>query len=68
MSQPKLVKAKTKMLTLRITADQLRLIDQKADRCGVRRSHYLRSIVLQAARSTAAQGYLRIREPEGMIA
>lgn len=67
MAHPKSVKSKTKMLTIKLTVDQFRLIDQRAEKCGVNRSRWMRSILLQAARSAAAQGYLRIREPDGVI-
>jgi hypothetical protein len=60
------VESKTKMLTIKLTADQSRLIDQKAKRCGVKRSVWMRSILTQAASRTAMQGYLRIREPDGL--
>lgn len=60
-------KTKSKMLTIKVTADQLRLIEQRAEKCGVKKGPWARSIVLQAARSAAAQGYLRIREPDGVI-
>ncbi len=68
MAHPKSVKSKTKMLTIKLTPDQVRLIDQKAEKCKVDRSKWMRSILTQAARSTAMQGYLRIREPDGVIA
>lgn len=67
MAHPRTVKAKTKMLTIKVTADQLRMIDAKADKCGVKRGPWVRSVVMQAARSIAQQGFLRIREPDGVI-
>lgn len=59
-------KSKNKTLTLKVTFDQFRMIEQKAEKCGVDRSKWMRSVLAQAARSTAMQGYLRIREPDGV--
>jgi uncharacterized protein (DUF1778 family) len=60
------IKSKTQMLTIKLTEDQQRLIDQKAKMCGVKRSVWMRSILTQAASRKAMQGYLRIREPDGV--
>lgn len=62
------VEPKTKMLSVKFTPEQRRMIDQRARRCGVKTTVWMRSILLQAARTAAAQGYLRIREPDGVIA
>ena len=45
------------------------IIAQRAKHCGVRVSVWMRSVLLQAAQSAARQpsdGYLRIREPDGV--
>ena len=60
------VSPKTKVTTIKFTPEQHRLIDQRAKRCGVRITHWMRSILLEAATRTAQEGYLRIREPNGM--
>ena len=65
------IASKTKVAVIRMTAEQLRLIDARAKRCGVRTSVWMRSILLQAANTEPARfgrgdGYLRIREPDGV--
>ena len=59
------VQSKTKMLTVKVTPEQYRIVTQRAEQCEVRRGTWIRSILLQAATSKADKGYLRIREPEG---
>lgn len=57
--------SKTKTATFKVTPEQHRLIEQRAKRCGVRMSTWIRAILLQAATRQATEGYLRIREPDG---
>jgi uncharacterized protein (DUF1778 family) len=58
--------SKNERVTLRLTPEQHRLIDQRAKRCGVRMTVWMRSILLQvASRQEASDGYLRVREPKG---
>jgi len=55
--------------TIKMSHEQRRLIDQRAKECGVRASVWMRSILMQAAKSAARKpedGYLRIREPDGV--
>jgi uncharacterized protein (DUF1778 family) len=61
------IQPKTKVATIKLTPDQHKLIDQRAKRCGVRMSVWMRSILLQAASRNASEGYLRIREPDGAV-
>ena len=56
---------KMKMATFRVTAEQHRLIEQRAKKCGVPVGAWMRSILMQAARRNSSEGYLRIREPNG---
>jgi hypothetical protein len=59
----------TEVATVKMTPEQRRLIHQRAKHCGVRVSVWMRTILLQAAQSAARQpsdGYLRIREPDGV--
>jgi hypothetical protein len=58
----------TEITTIKMTAEQRRLINQRAKQCGVRASVWMRSILMQAAQSAArsSEGYLRIREPNGV--
>ena len=59
----------TKLASVRLKPEQHRLIEQRAKRCGVRTGAWMRSILLQAAQSAAkgpSDGYLRIREPDGV--
>jgi hypothetical protein len=55
--------------TIKMSSEQRRLINQRAKQCGVRASVWMRSILMQAAQSASRQqtdGYLRIREPNGV--
>lgn len=59
----------TEVATVKMTPEQRRLISQRAKLCGVRVSVWMRSVLMQAAQSAARQpsdGYLRIKEPDGM--
>lgn len=60
------VPPKSKVASIKLTPDQHKLIDQRAKRCGVRMSVWMRSILLQAASRQSSEGYLRIREPDGV--
>jgi hypothetical protein len=66
------IPSRIKIATIRLTADQHKLIDQRAKRCGVHMSVWMRSILLQAVSQNAAtderdRGFLRIREPNGAV-
>lgn len=61
------IASKTKVATLRLTPDQYRSIESRAKKCGVRVSEWIRAIVMQAATRKSDEGYLRIREPDGVI-
>lgn len=55
--------------TIKMSREQRRLIEQRAKHCGVRPSVWMRTILMQAAQSASRQtsdGYLRIREPDGV--
>lgn len=56
---------KTKQTALRMTLEQYRMLELRAEHCGVRLGPWMRSILLQAATQKARKGYLRIREPDG---
>jgi hypothetical protein len=56
---------KTKVAAVKLTPEQYREIEQRAERCGVRLSAWMRSILLQAASQKSRKGYLHIREPDG---
>jgi hypothetical protein len=58
---------KTKVTTLKLTPEHHRLLDQRAKRCGLPLAQWMRSILLQAATRRPDAGYLRIREPDGLI-
>lgn len=57
--------SKNERVTLRLTAEQYRLIEQRARKCGVRLPVWMRSVLLQAAKREASEGYVRIKEPDG---
>jgi uncharacterized protein (DUF1778 family) len=59
------VKHKTVTASVKLTPEQHKMIDQRAQQRGVRMSVWMRSILLQAASRQAQEGYLRIREPDG---
>jgi len=55
--------------SIKMSTEQMRLINQRAKHCGVRPSVWMRSVLMQAAQSASRQksdGYLRIREPDGV--
>lgn len=59
----------TEVSSIKMTPEQRRIINQRAKACGVRVSVWMRSILMQAAQSANRQpsdGYLRIREPDGV--
>ncbi len=60
------VAPKTKVATIKLTPEQHKLLDQRAKRCGVPLARWMRSVLLQAATRQASEGYLRIREPDGV--
>lgn len=64
------IPSRSKIASFKLTPEQHRLIDQRARKCGVRMSVWMRSILLQAASAEPARvgrggGYLHIREPDG---
>lgn len=63
------VPAKTKFVGIKFTDEQHRMIAQRAERCKVSMSAWMRAILLQAASSSNASkpGYLRIKEPNGAL-
>ena len=55
--------------TIKMSHEQRQLINQRAKKCGVRASVWMRSILMQAVKSAGREpedGYLRIREPDGV--
>ncbi|HEY6357724.1 MAG TPA: hypothetical protein VIX35_05745 [Vicinamibacterales bacterium] len=55
--------------SIKMSTEQLRLINQRAKHCGVRPSVWMRTVLMQAAQSAArgvGDGYIRIREPNGV--
>jgi len=58
---------KDRVVSLKFTTDQVRDIEARAKRCGVSRSVWMRTILCQAATRQPAEGYLRIKEPDGRL-
>lgn len=58
---------KSKIAAFKITPEQHRMIEQRAEKCGVKAGTWMRVIVLQAVGSRANDGFLRIREPDGSM-
>lgn len=58
---------KDRVVSLKFTADQVRDIDTRAKRCGVSRSVWIRTILLQAATRQPSEGFVRVKEPDGRL-
>jgi len=56
---------KTKQTAIRFAPEQYRLLEQRAEHCGLRLNVWMRSILVQAATQKPRKGYLHIREPDG---
>jgi hypothetical protein len=69
LPKKKRISAKTRRATVKLTPDQLQLIHDRARLRGVKTAVWMRSILLQAAKSQSAaeggRGYIRIKEPTG---
>jgi len=55
--------------SIKMSTEQLRLINQRAKHCGVRPSVWMRTVLMRVAQSAAdnrSDGYIRIREPDGV--
>jgi hypothetical protein len=55
--------------SIKMSNEQLRLINQRAKQCGVRPSVWMRTVLMRVAQSAAenrSDGYIRIREPDGV--
>lgn len=58
---------KIKRFTVKFTPEQHKAISARAERCGLRVSSWVRSILVQAATRPAKDGHLRIKEPDGVF-
>lgn len=58
---------KTTRVSLALQPEQLRLLEQRAERCKMSVSAWMREILTQAATRPAREGYLRIHEPNGAL-
>ena len=58
---------KDRVVNTKFTVEQVRLMDARAKRCGVSRSVWIRTILIQAATRQPAEGFVRIKEPDGSI-
>ena len=64
------ISLKTRQTAIKFSPEQYRLLEQRAEQCGVRVSVWMRSILLQAATQKPRtqppwKGYLHILEPDG---
>jgi len=57
---------KTVVVTLRMSPKQLRLIQERAKKRGVKLRQWMRSILLQVAERQSSERYVRIKEPDGI--
>jgi hypothetical protein len=58
---------KTTRVSLALAPEQLRLLEQRAERCKMSVSAWMRVILMQAAIRPAREGHLRIKEPNGEL-
>jgi len=58
--------AKDKGVYIRLTPEQFTMIKQRAERCGVRMTPWMRSVLLQVAKKNGAPGIVNVREPDGI--
>jgi len=56
---------KDRVVSLKFTADQARDIEASAKKCGVSRAVWMRAILSQAATRQPAEGFIRIKVPDG---
>jgi hypothetical protein len=62
------VPTKQKLVAFKVTLEQYRTIELRAERRGVRVSTWMRSILVQAASQVSDDGYIRkLREPDGAL-
>jgi hypothetical protein len=61
------IAVKAKVATVKFTDDQYDAIAERAAKCGVRLSVWMREILLQAASRPTNNGHMRIREPNGTM-
>lgn len=59
--------AKTRMAGIKLTPEQHRVIEARAERAKMSVSAWMRSVSLQAASRPSNDGYIRIREPDGTM-
>ena len=61
------VQAKSISVTVKLTPEQFKILDAKSRKCGMRMAAWMRAIVCHAAtRQPDMDGYIRIREPDGV--
>jgi hypothetical protein len=58
---------RTRKAQIKVTSEQYRIIEQRAERCKMSLSAWARAILLQAATRPAQDGHLRIKEPDGAL-
>lgn len=59
------VAIKSKVVTLKLTPEQFRVLEQSAQRCGVRLGPWMRAVLVQVAEQKPKKGFIRIRELDG---
>lgn len=65
MATTRQVQTKSKKAQVKLTPDQHDMIIKRAERCGIRPTTWMRSILMQAASGRADNsGHIRIREPD----
>ena len=59
------VALKTRHTAIKLAPEQYRLLQERAESCGMRLAVWMRLILVQAASQKPRKGYLHIREPNG---
>jgi hypothetical protein len=57
------------VVAIKMSREQRQLINQRAKHCGVRPSVWMRTVLMRVAQSASenrSDGYIRIREPDGV--
>lgn len=57
--------SKTRGVLIKLTPEQYKMVEQRAERCGVRVGPWVRAVLLQVAKRTGAPGMAQVREPDG---
>ena len=57
---------KSRAATVKFSIEQYKMIEQRAERCGMQVGPWMRKILVQVAKRTGPPGIVRVHEPEGI--